>query len=295
MTFINFSSSKFKVNFLFIVFLFISFIYGYIEYTVISFVIVIIHEMSHTLVSLGLGYKIEKIEIFPLGGVVKLNKLIGINPNHEILIAGAGPISNIFMALIAYFIVIIYEVNHNLLLYFIYANIIITITNLLPVLPLDGGRIVRAYLSYIIGIKNSTKVIIYISKLVSIVLFFLGIALVRYNKFNIILSVLAIFLYISVRKENEMAVFIFMREIMEKKHFLFNNGILKTRQFVAVNNASIKKVINKFRPHKYHIVTVLDKDYNVLGVLTESEIIDGIFKYGLNTKIEKLLINKKRW
>lgn len=292
---INLSNSKIKVNFLILIFIYISFLYGYLGYTLISFMIVIIHEISHSIVSIRLGYKIEKIELFPFGGVVRLNKLIGINPYHEILIAGAGPISNIIMAIIAYLIVIRYDINHDLLLYFIYANIIITITNLLPILPLDGGRVIRAYLSYLIGMKNSTKVIIYISKLASLGVFILGIILSRYNKLNIMISLVAIFLYISVRKENEMAVFIFMREIIEKKHFLFNNGVLKTKQFVAADNISIKNVLNRFRPQKYHIVTVLDKEYNVLGVLTESEIINGIFEYGLNAKLEKLLIDKKRW
>lgn len=289
-----FPSSKIKVNILFLILLIILFYYGYIEYAFISFSIVIIHEMSHSIVSILLGYKIEDIEIFPFGGVVKLDKLIGVNPNHEILIAGAGPLSNIIMALTSYLIVVKYSLNNDLILYFIYANIIITITNLLPILPLDGGRIVRAYLSFLIGMKASTKVIIFISKIVSCALFVSGIILFKYNKLNIFISFVAIFLYVSVKREKEMAVFIFMNEIIEKKQYLFKKGVLRTKQLVALKNASIKSVIYKFRPQKYHIVTVLDGNCNVIGVLTESEIIEGILKYGLHARIEKLLIYKKR-
>lgn len=292
---INLKISRVKINLFFILFLFLFFIFGYIQYAVISFSIVFLHELSHSLIAYILGYKIKEIEIFPLGGVVRLSDFIGINPKHEIMIALAGPISNLIMSIIGYLVIKNYNINNSLLTYFIYANIIITITNLLPVLPLDGGRVARAYLTYLIGIKKSTKVITVISKFFSVIIFFLGIVLLTYNKFNILISFVAIFLYISIQKENEMAVFIFMKEIIDKKQALINNGVLKTKQLVATKETSLKKVINKFKPQRYHIITVMDEKCNVVGVLTESDIIEGIIKYGFHAKLERLLINTKRW
>lgn len=292
---INFPSSKIRISSMLVLLLMLFSLCGYFQYAIISFIIVIIHEISHSLVAILLGYKIEEIAIFPLGGVVKLNKLMGVNPQHEILIASVGPLSNIVMALIAYAMFLNFRLTNELMVYFIYANIIITITNLLPILPLDGGRIVRCYLGYLIGMKNSTRILITVSKFITSLLFIMGLYFMQYNILNLFISFTAVYLFKSIQKEKEMAGFVFIREITAKKQFLLNKGVIKTKQLVALCDTNINNVINKFRPQRYHFITVIDNNYNILGSLTESEIIDGLFKYGLDAKIEKLLINKKTW
>lgn len=295
MTTIRLLNINIKINLLFFLSLLFFLIFGYFYYTLISFVIVFLHEVSHTIVANLLGYRAEEIEIFPLGGVVKLDKLIGSNPKHEILIAIVGPLSNLVLAMISYFFIKKYFIDNYYLSYFIYANTVIAVTNLLPILPLDGGRVCRAYLSYLLGTRKATNCLVVISKIIILFLFGVGIYLSTYNKVNIIISFVAIFLYIAIRKEKEMAIFIFMQEIMEKKKILFNKGILKTKHLVAIEGTPAKKVINRFKPSIYHIVTVLDEESNVIGVVTENDMINGVMKHGLNTRLETLLIDKKRW
>ncbi len=295
MTVIRLSRINIKINVFLYFTLMLFFVNGYLIYTLISFSIVFIHELSHTLVANVLGYKVKEIEIFPLGGVVKLEHILGINPKHEILVAAAGPLSNLILSMTAYFIVNQYNILNNYIIYFIYANAIIAVTNLLPILPLDGGRICRAYISYIIGFKKATKLLIFLSKILSILLFIMGFFLIKYDKVNIVISLVAVFLYLALRKEKEMAIFILMQEIMNEKMSLFEKGILRTRHLATLEGTPVKRIINRFHSNLYHIVTVMDDDNNVIGVLTESDILDGIIKYGLDTSLEKLLKNRKRW
>ena len=233
-----------KINvFLCIIFLFLFFL-GYIENLLISFIVVLLHEFAHTIMAKLLGYNIENIELFPFGGVARIEESIAINPQHEIMIALAGPFLNFVLVLISHqFSQLI--LSNDTIVFFIYTNLIIGIFNLIPVLPLDGGRIVRAYLAFLIGVKRATKYTVRLSKLLSILLFIWGCFIIQYNPLNVIMPLMAMFLFIAAHKEHQMAGFIFMKEITQKKQYLLSQGILNSKYLVAVKNTSAKDVLNQ--------------------------------------------------
>ncbi|WZL71575.1 M50 family metallopeptidase [Clostridiaceae bacterium 35-E11] len=276
------------VGIVFIIF----FIFGYVENVVISFFIVLFHEGAHMMMAKTLGYRIESIELFPFGGVARIEESIAVNPQHEVMIAIIGPLINFIAVLISYNLLNILHISNELFVFFIYANLTIGIFNLLPIIPLDGGRVFRAYLAYLIGFKRATKIAVIIAKAISFFLFLWGCYVIQYHKLNFLVLFIAIFLYIAAHKEHKMAVFIFMKEITQKNQHLLSEGVLKTKYLVAVKNTSAKDVINQFIPRTYHIITVMDKGCKVIGVLTESELVDGVMEYGLNVSLEKLLIDQ---
>lgn len=270
----------------------ILFFFGYVEDTLISLIVVLLHEGAHMMIAKLLGYKVENIELFPFGGVARIKEDISMNPQHEIIIAAAGPICNFILAFLAYNLFHPINLPDKLIIIFVYANLSIGIFNLIPILPLDGGRIIRAYLAFIIGVKKSTKVIVNVSKALSIVLFMWGCLIIQYNKLNIFILFLALFLFIAAKREEQMAGYIFMKEINNKKQYLLDKGVLNTKYLVAIKDSSAKDIMNQFVPRKYHIITVMDKKCNIIGLLTESEMIEGVLKYGMNVTIEKLLRNR---
>ncbi|MCT4606695.1 MAG: M50 family metallopeptidase [Marinisporobacter sp.] len=278
-----------KVNVLLCIVFFIFFIFGYVENLIISFLVVLLHEGAHVFTAKLLGYTIKKIEIFPFGGVAAVEETLAMNPKHEILIASSGPIFNFFMVLIGYNLLYRFYITVDGFSFFMQSNLIIGIFNLLPIIPLDGGRVVRAYLAYFIGFKKATKIVVILSKMISVLLFIWGCYMVKLNRLNSYLLFLAIFLYIAAHKEQRIATYIFMKEIAQKKQHLLCNNVLSTKYLTAVKSASIKDVMNQFVPRKYHIVTVMDTRCNVIGVLTENDIFKGMVQYGLNASLEKLL------
>ncbi|WP_053957509.1 M50 family metallopeptidase [Inediibacterium massiliense] len=274
-----------------IVFL-IFFLLGYIKNLIISLFIVLLHEGAHMIAAKKFGYQLSSIELFPFGGVAKVVGEVAIHPSHEIFIAAAGPLFNLVMALLGYELYNAGMYTHELFVFFILSNFIIGIFNLIPILPLDGGRIIRAYCAYFIGIKKATKLVAILSKSISVILFMIGILLYRSNPFHIYLSCLAIFLYIAACKEYKMAAFIFMKEISLKKQHLLQRGMLHTKHLTALKNTSIQEVLNQFIPRKYYMIIVMDEKCNMMGMLTENDLFEGMIKYGVNTTLEKLLINK---
>ena len=107
---------------------------------------VLAHELGHTAVSLALGNPVRRVVIFMLGGVSEIETEPS-RPRDEFVIAAAGPAVSAILVGVAYLGHLIFPVDSiaavlaDLL---IWGNLIVVAFNLLPGLPLDGGRLLRS-------------------------------------------------------------------------------------------------------------------------------------------------------
>jgi Zn-dependent protease len=107
---------------------------------------VLAHELAHTLVSLRLGYPVRRVVLFALGGVSEVEEEPS-RPRDELLIAAAGPLVSVLISVGAWFG---YQASASgalltaLLALLWWSNLLLAVFNLLPGLPLDGGRLLRA-------------------------------------------------------------------------------------------------------------------------------------------------------
>ena len=173
-------------------------------------VLCIIHELGHVVMGLIMGLKIEKLEIMPFGLSVsfKVNiddynrKIRKGNILHlkKIAIAAAGPFTNFIMLLIVIHTNIKLNVISNETL--AYANILIMLFNLLPIYPLDGGRILKELISIFEGSINSKKYINKLSKIVIIFITMIGSIGILYLK-NVAVFFIILYLWIIVIRENK--------------------------------------------------------------------------------------------
>ncbi len=127
---------------------------GQIFIFVICTVTAIIHEMGHSFVASNLGYRLNKITLMPFGAVVAGNTE-GLKFIDEIKIALAGPIINIAVSL---FFVAIWWIDPEFYAYsdiIVSANLSMALINLLPIFPLDGGRIIFCFLADKFGYDKS--------------------------------------------------------------------------------------------------------------------------------------------
>lgn len=123
----------------------------------------VFHELGHMLAGILLGFKPNSIEIMPVGLSVGFESKVD-NYNKKIknatlltlkkiIIAASGPITNlIFIALFSFVDFNFFNIDRELI---IYSNILIAIFNLIPIYPLDGGRIVKGILHILCGREES--------------------------------------------------------------------------------------------------------------------------------------------
>ena len=100
----------------------------------ISFIFILLHELGHAITGIILGLKIKKININVFGLSIEFENYGKERLNNKIIIDMAGPAINI----ITFIIAVIFKHEE-----IAYINILLAIINLLPIYPLDGGRIVK--------------------------------------------------------------------------------------------------------------------------------------------------------
>lgn len=278
------------LNKLFLLMLFMWGILDLLPYALLTFSIVLLHELAHVLVAKGFGLEVRNIELFPFGGVARLEGLMEIDPKVETRIAIAGPLSNFCLAILATILRVKGVLGGEFSLFFIKGNLMLAFFNLFPALPLDGGRIYRAFLSRWIGYRQATEKAARLGKALAVCFFLLGIGGIWLGlEKTYPLLILGPFIYFSASREREMAGYTFAYYLIRKKDQLRKKGILSAEQLVVTEEAKLGEVIKHFLPKKYHVILLMDKELVLQGIVTESEVIDGLMEVGLDSPVKQIL------
>lgn len=199
-----------KIDLKIFIFLILFYLTKQIELYATIMILCIIHELGHVLMGIIMGMKIEKVEIMPFGLSVSFkididdyNKKIkkgSILQLKRIVIAAAGPITNLLMLIVVLNAKINFKIVSNEVL--AYANILMMLFNLLPIYPLDGGRILKEFIHIFEGSIKSKIYIRKVSKAFIILLTMIGSVGIIYLR-NISIFIIIIYLWIIVMKENK--------------------------------------------------------------------------------------------
>ena len=209
---------NFKIDLKFVLFILLFYFTKQLYIYLIIMFFCIIHEFAHIFVAKIMGFKIKYVELIPFGFCCEIkpklddyNKKI-FNSNivelKKIFIAIAGPLINIILILIlnTYFS---YLKNLDLM---IYANLIIILFNILPIVPLDGGRILKSFFRILKGNIIANKIMYFISNIIIILLTIVSSFAILYWHNISILLILAYLWYLV---------------ILENKRFYMKNKIYK--------------------------------------------------------------------
>ena len=188
---------KLRIDLKIILFAIIFVFTGQLKIYLIIMFFCLLHELGHICVAKLLKIKLEKVEILPCGFSASFYNLKA--GKEEIIVAIAGPIVSFTLAMLFQYIDII-KISNILKQEIVYSNILILIFNLLPIYPLDGGRILKNILHK--GMKNlkTEKIINKISYITIVVLTIISSIAVYYFK-NIAIFLVCIFLWIIILKD----------------------------------------------------------------------------------------------
>ncbi|NYT05258.1 MAG: CBS domain-containing protein [Methanomicrobiales archaeon] len=169
---------------------------------------VLLHELAHSLIARSKGMKINSITLLILGGVASMEEGIP-DPMVELPMALAGPVTSLVIGICSSAIALFAEAalaDRAVagVVFFVFGylgllNVILFAFNLLPAFPMDGGRVLRAWLAKKMPLHRATKIAADIGRAFAVIFgifgFFVG---------NVILIIIAFFIYIGAGQESLM-------------------------------------------------------------------------------------------
>lgn len=209
--------------------------------------IIIVHELGHLTVAHFFKWRTGKITIYPFGGCCKFDEEINKPLKEELIILITGPLTQIiFCLIVGYLSQKGFMTYRNYSIFKTY-NYTLLFFNLLPIYPLDGGRILNIITSYFIPYKKSNKLIILISIITIIVFLFL------YKNLN--------FTMMGILISAEIILY------LQRQDYLYNRMLLE-RYMIKHNFKNLKIIKNKNNMYKdkRHIILyknkyITEKDY----------------------------------
>jgi stage IV sporulation protein FB len=258
-----------------LVFLGYAWMTGHGLFAVLSMVSITVHEAAHAACAAAFGQPPRSIELTPLGAIMRLEDEERLSPYRRAVMVLAGPVATFILCGSAVALVKnqLLPLIMGRLLFLI--NISILLVNLVPVLPLDGGRLATLLLRQIFPRHT-------VLRLMRIAGTTLGLALVALNVYtawrlggwNLSLAFAGCCLIYSAHASAVTHAMAELREFMDRKIFLEQRGMLPAVLFCVMANLPVRHIVRELPRNRQGMYLVIAPGtMERLGWMTEHEII----------------------
>ncbi|MBD2870445.1 M50 family metallopeptidase [Paenibacillus arenilitoris] len=264
---------------LFVIVMLGSVVTGYFVELFTLFVIVLVHELGHVFVAKSFGWTVREVKLLPFGGVAEVEEAGGVPAKEDALVAIAGPLQNVWMGLAAWACGKLGFWDPEWAAYVWQANVMIGLFNLLPIHPLDGGKLLQAALSYAF---NYYKVLIWTARisLLFSVLMIAG-ALLPYltgrEGIQLNLLIVGVFLLLTNWTYYRNVPFLFYRFLMHRGRIAMKALALgqTASPLIVSGRQSIISVARLFSRERYHLIYMVEPGSKEVKVVPEQRIVEG--------------------
>jgi Zn-dependent protease len=164
---------------------------------------VILHELGHAVTARLYGVKVRSITLWFLGGVAQFEEMPR-QRGAEAVVAIVGPLVSLALAVICWFVLRALPAEavrgRFVFEYLTYMNVVLAIFNMIPALPLDGGRVLRSLLAMRMPVARATQISATVSRV-----FAFGIGLLGVLSMQFFLLLIAVFIFMAVSAETTTA------------------------------------------------------------------------------------------
>jgi stage IV sporulation protein FB len=268
-------------------------LYG-ILVVILLFVCVTLHEFGHAFAARRYGISVPSITLLPIGGVASLERAPE-QPRHEFVIAIAGPLVNVALALLLLPVALALNPGTpaaalgnlgavlaesqrpglaNLVNYLLVVNLMLALFNLIPAFPMDGGRVLRSILAMFMGSVAATRTAVLVGRLVAVPMAIWGIM-----SGNILLLLIAFFIYVGGGAE---------REAVESRTILrsMRAGSALSREAARLYTSerldrAVSLIVSSYQAD----YPVFDLGNNFVGVLTRPGLVTALRLHGEEARV----------
>ncbi|MEH7463749.1 M50 family metallopeptidase [Bacillus thuringiensis] len=251
----------------------------------ILFFIVFIHELGHAIAAAHFKWRIKQIQLLPFGGVAELDEHGNKPLKEEMLVIIAGPVQHVWMIAAAYLLYTVGWMGENFYNFFLWNNMTILFFNLLPIWPLDGGKIVLNILSHRFPFLQAHNIMMRIS--IVCLSAILGLQLF-WNGKNAMMWALLLYLAFSLFQEWKQRRYAFMRFLLER-YYGKKREIAKVTAITVQRETSLYHIFTQFRRGYKHSI-IINGDHKNQYTLDENELLYAYFTEKRTTSsVEELI------
>ncbi len=262
-------------------------IFGWGAVLLTAFVSLSVHEAAHAVVAARLGYEVQTIEIQPFGFVARLSGAAMLFADQAAIYA-AGPAASLLMAASGALTARLLP-NSDWLEGFIGYNLIVAGTNLIPALPLDGGRLMQAALS-----GRASGLLIAMGALVGAAFVTISVLLYTNGILNPTFAVMGLFLIIaSIGERKKIRAASASMPILVRQR-IAKHGAIEVSHIAMSHGTRLSATIRQLPYGRYSVVTVLDDGMRSIGTLDETQIKQLASVCGTGAKLSDALRLSKR-
>lgn len=262
------------------------------------FTCVILHEFGHALSARWYGVNTRDITLLPIGGLARLENLPE-KPFHEFVIAIAGPLVNIAIALIIGLGLFLFSADgiesiwleimdvrtafggyYYLIPILFWINLGLFFFNLLPAFPMDGGRVLRSLLSMRLGRVRATRIASILGQILAV-----GFVIYAFISQDFVLGLIGVFVFMTARQEYKIVKLdnaLATHQVGELMHKEFTKLTISDEMSVAASTLKQGRERN----------LLIFEDNQPLGVLHELFIVEAIKKNDLSAEVSKYMSNR---
>ncbi|WP_339196944.1 M50 family metallopeptidase [Aeribacillus sp. FSL k6-2211] len=238
----------------------------------ILFSIVFIHEMGHAVCASFFSWRIKSIQLLPFGGAVEMEEHGNRPLKEDLFVVISGPIQHLWMQIAAWIFWEANFINDSTYEMFIFFNMSIFLFNLLPIWPLDGGKLLFILLSKQKPFSVAHKEMLRISAVVFSCLFLF---LLFFNPTLLSGWIIAAFIVHSIYTEYKQRQFVYIRFLMER-YYGNHQAFTVLKPIIVDRDDLIYHVLLKFQRGCKHPIIVED-DGKKLFQLDENELLHSFF------------------
>lgn len=259
-----------------------------------SMLFILAHEAAHALTAAAFGNAPTALELMPLGAVMLLEDELKLPLLKRAAMLLAGPTASLVMAGLALWLTdrgwLTPAVGAQLFL----CNIAIVMINLLPVFPLDGGRLLHLLLAGLLPAQLASKIMRMLGGIVGIGLIMLNIIVsVRYGGWNLSLAFAGCTILYSTAAALTTEKLRELRAFMERKIALERRGYQPCRLLCAMGNYPLRRLLHALPGNRQVFCAVLEPgSMTLMGVISENQMIQHYLDRPGITLSEALLLSE---
>jgi len=256
-------------------------------FMVLLFGCVLAHEFGHIFTARAFGVATPDVTLLPIGGVARLER-IPEKPGEEFLVAIAGPLVNVVIAIVliavtpthisAEHFAAMESAKVSMIDRLAEVNLFLAVFNMIPAFPMDGGRVLRALLAIRLGHVRATEIAAMIGQWAAFGLGFLGLF------YNPMLIFIAIFVYLAAASEAQMV------SLQAMSRDVPVTAAMMTQFAVLAPDEHIDTAVETLLQTSQTEFPIIDENHRLIGMVGRAEIIRALREHGPAAPVSSVMV-----